>query len=202
MGYKLWSTNELLTSSDVNTYLMKQAVITCTSGTRPASPVAGMHIYETDTSLLRKWNGSVWESTAGGRNAAFVPTLSSTGTSPTLGTGSVRNSWYCTLPGPSILYTFFIKFGTSGVSVGTGNYLVSLPITAAVPFGTTNHSAVGTTQYGDVSAGVVNPGSCFVDPSAGTNLGLISASGSVVSASSPWAWSTSDYLSGSIIYPI
>lgn len=49
MGYKLWAPGELLTSADVNSYLMKQSLISCTSVTRPASPQDGMSIYETDT---------------------------------------------------------------------------------------------------------------------------------------------------------
>ncbi len=33
----------------------------CTSTTRPASPFDGMMIYETDTNLVRIWNGSAWK---------------------------------------------------------------------------------------------------------------------------------------------
>ena len=32
----------------------------CTSSTRPASPYVGQMIFETDTSLLKIWLGSVW----------------------------------------------------------------------------------------------------------------------------------------------
>jgi hypothetical protein len=60
MGYKLWGSGELLTSSDLNNYLSKQAVIVCTSGTRPASPPEGMTVYETDTNLLMCYNGAAW----------------------------------------------------------------------------------------------------------------------------------------------
>lgn len=49
MAYKAWTAGELLTSADVNGYLMNQSVIVCTSGTRPGSPVDGMVIFETDT---------------------------------------------------------------------------------------------------------------------------------------------------------
>lgn len=40
--------------------LAKQVVITCTSGSRPGSPNAGMTIYETDTNRVLCWNGSAW----------------------------------------------------------------------------------------------------------------------------------------------
>lgn len=49
MAFKTFVDGVALPASDLNTYLMKQAVIVCTSGTRPASPIEGMQIYETDT---------------------------------------------------------------------------------------------------------------------------------------------------------
>ena len=52
---------EVLTASDVNTFLIRQAVITCTSTTRPASPTEGMLIYETDTDDYRFYTGSAWK---------------------------------------------------------------------------------------------------------------------------------------------
>lgn len=60
MPFKSFSVSEVLTSSDVNTYLMKQAVITCTSSTRPASPVEGMTIYQTDTDNTWVYDGATW----------------------------------------------------------------------------------------------------------------------------------------------
>jgi hypothetical protein len=50
-------TNELATSSDVQTYLMEQVIISCTSVTRPASPKNGMHIVETDTRNFLRYDG-------------------------------------------------------------------------------------------------------------------------------------------------
>lgn len=61
MAFKDFAVGEILTSSDVDTYLMRQVVIGCTSSTRPASPSQGMHIYETDTNKTMKYNGSLWE---------------------------------------------------------------------------------------------------------------------------------------------
>jgi len=60
MAIKTFSVSEVLTASDVNTYLMKQAVITCTSSTRPSSPVDGMMIYQTDTDNTWSYDGATW----------------------------------------------------------------------------------------------------------------------------------------------
>lgn len=58
MGFKTWAAGDVLTAADVNAYLMKQSVIVCTSGTRPASPIDGMTIYETDTDQLLIYESS------------------------------------------------------------------------------------------------------------------------------------------------
>jgi len=48
-------------SADINTYLMNQMIIVCTSSTRPSTPVEGMHIWETDTKALLVRVGSSWK---------------------------------------------------------------------------------------------------------------------------------------------
>lgn len=52
---------ETLTSSDVNSYLMTQCVINCTSTTRPVSPSDGWFIYETDTQRRMLYSDSAWK---------------------------------------------------------------------------------------------------------------------------------------------
>src|ERR1043165_1857647 len=101
MGFKLWATNELLTSSDVNTYLAKQVTVVCTSGTHPSSPPTGMHAYETDSKGLVKWNGTAWEPVMNSR-ATYTPVLTAATTNPTLGTGSVSQAWWNWEPGPAV----------------------------------------------------------------------------------------------------
>lgn len=58
MAFKTFTAGAVLTASDVNTYLAKQAVIVCTSTTRPSSPPEGMVIYETDTDKMLTYTTS------------------------------------------------------------------------------------------------------------------------------------------------
>lgn len=48
----------------------------CTSSTRPATPVAGQVIYETDTHLTYVWDGvlAAWQIAGGPRSGAGAPT--------------------------------------------------------------------------------------------------------------------------------
>jgi hypothetical protein len=52
MPFKTFTDGTTLPASDLNTYLAKQAVIVCTSTTRPSSPPVGMTIWETDTARM------------------------------------------------------------------------------------------------------------------------------------------------------
>lgn len=52
--------NAVPTSSQWNANLRDQVITQCTSGTRPASPVEGQHIDESDTERLMRYNGSAW----------------------------------------------------------------------------------------------------------------------------------------------
>jgi C1q domain len=46
----------------------------CISTNRPSNPYDGMVIYETDTDLVRVWNGSAWKSIASTNGATFDST--------------------------------------------------------------------------------------------------------------------------------
>lgn len=60
MGYKTFADGDVLTAGDVNTYLMRQSVIVCTSVTHPGSLTDGMVNYETDVKKLLLREGSAW----------------------------------------------------------------------------------------------------------------------------------------------
>lgn len=200
MAFKTFAPG-VLTSSDLNTYFMQQAVITCTSGARPSSPVEGMTIYETDTDRYATWSGSAWE--AGdypGAWRSYDATLISggAGTDWAIGNGTVVSK-YCRV-NRLVGVWFRITFGTT-TTFGTKFLNISLP------FNTTF-----TTE--DVYAG----NSLAKDTSAGTNFALIvgviqnrasfgalAASGTYASfdqvrSTVPMTWASTDVLSGSFYY--
>ena len=61
---------------------------------------------------------------------SYTPSLTSSGTTPTLGTGSIATGKYKKI-GKTVFGWAKIEFGTSGVSAGTGIYRISLPIASA-----------------------------------------------------------------------
>lgn len=60
MGFIDFATDDVLTEESIDT-IMRQTVIPCTSGTRPASPHEGMTVYETDTDVIAVYTGSGWK---------------------------------------------------------------------------------------------------------------------------------------------
>jgi len=92
MPKKTFAIGEVLTSSDVNTYLMNQSVMVFTnSAARTAaipSPTAGMVTYLTGTNAVESYNGSAWVSVGGG----VTSLTAGTGVSVSGSTGAVTVS--------------------------------------------------------------------------------------------------------------
>jgi hypothetical protein len=69
-GFKTFSAGEVLLASEVNTFLMQQAVMVFGSSavraTAIPSPSEGMLCYLTDTNAVEKYTGSDWEAVAAG----------------------------------------------------------------------------------------------------------------------------------------
>ena len=73
-GYRTFSAGEVLTASNVQTYLMDQAIPVFASSTaRDAaitSPAEGQHCFLKDTDALQYYTGSAWVA-AGGASVGF-----------------------------------------------------------------------------------------------------------------------------------
>lgn len=127
-------TPSVLTSADLNDYLMKQSVITCTSGTRPSSPVEGMTIYETDTDCYVTWNGSAWVHDLGGTWRTYTPTFSGM----SLGNGTMQAKY--SVIGKTVNVTLAVFAGSTTTYSGT--IAIGLPRATASWY--SGSSAIGT----------------------------------------------------------
>jgi hypothetical protein len=153
------------------------------------------------TNSIYIYDGTSWQLKAFlsnlGQRQVFTPTLTAATTNPTMGSGAIRVGWYVYLPGLSILYNFFIGFGTSGAAPGSGSYAVSLPVAQGNPNAGAGIPAVGVCQMADASSGFFKTTSCFSLSNANT-LGMVGDS--PVNQGYPWTWANGDYIAGQIIY--
>jgi hypothetical protein len=201
MGYKLWATNELLTSSDVNTYLAKQAVIVTTSGSKPTPPVNGMLVFETDTNNYVAYSStlSAWIVLGKTITGTYTPALTGATTNPNLGTGGSILGRYTLWNGTWCAVRVGIQWGTSGTA-GSGQYLISLPFTTNSNI-TVGVSNVGSVLMRDASAGpALASGVCYAAASSSTMAIFADTSGGVTNAV-PWTWGGSgDYITATLTY--
>jgi hypothetical protein len=127
MAFKTFASG-VLTSSDVNTFLMRQAVITCTSSTRPASPSEGMTIYETDTDVVRIYSGSTWDVAFDVPVKTYTPNLLGTGWS--IGNGIIQARQRRL--GNFVFINVEIQFGSTS-TFGAGGLQVTLQFQSRNP---------------------------------------------------------------------
>lgn len=129
-----------------------QSLMVCTSSTRPASPAAGWHIYETDTKKILVHDGTAWRENIFGSAAwtSWTPTVTQ-GTTITLGSNSCKymTSGKVTLARGTILLNstgtsgseLLVSLPNTGVSIGIS---VSTFGTSIGPIGTATFSHGGT----------------------------------------------------------
>lgn len=107
MGYKLFSTGEVLTASNVNSLLMNQTVMVFADSAARTTALsgvlsAGMICYLTSTNSLETYNGSAW-------------TANGTGDVTLTGTQTLTNKTL-TLP---IINNFILGYSTTATAAGT-----------------------------------------------------------------------------------
>jgi hypothetical protein len=204
MAFKTFAPG-VLTSSDVNTFLMRQAVIVCTSSTRPGSPNEGMTIYETDTDRYKTYSGTAWED--GFKSGAFIAgsaTLQSggAGTDWVLGNGTIDHRFQKV--GRFVFHEIKVTFGSTSV-FGTKSLSIRISPEVALP----SNRLLGYLEAWDESANIRYPGSLFRGASAGgvtdCGLGIFPASGTFTTGDTiintrPFTWASGDELSMHISY--
>lgn len=204
MAFKTFSPG-VLTSSDVNTFLMRQSVIVCTAATRPASPNEGMTIYETDTDLFLVWSGSAWINVLrSGAWQTFTPTLQvlvGSGTDWVIGNGTINGRY---LQVGNLVQVFIeVVFGSTS-TYGTGSLaLGNLPINIAAPVST--DPAIGTSQLRDASLTTLYPGTVYRRGNNGATLwtyltNATYATSTNISNTVPFTWANGDSISATFVY--
>lgn len=103
-------------------------IIVCTSGTRPAAPIEGTVVYETDTDMVQLYSGSAWVEWH--RNSAWtsysVTFSSSSGDAPLIGNGVVTGRYRRS--GSTLHFFVNLLWGsTTQISVNTGPFRFNLP---------------------------------------------------------------------------
>lgn len=134
-----------LPAATYNANVRDQVITTCTSGTRPATPVEGQTIYETDTDLLLTYSGAAWVPFAGpiSGGTSFTPQIDQ-GASTNIAK-TVNYSDWCYFGFKRISWAFDLAL-TAG---GTAGSLVSLTVPATMA---NQYTAKGAGQLFDTSA--------------------------------------------------
>lgn len=147
LGAKTFAAGDVLTATDVNGYLMQQAVaVFATTGARTTaipSPSAGMTSYITGTNTLEAYNGSAWVAVNSlGAWTAYTPAISG-GASPawTIGNGTIAGS-YAQI-GKTVHFKGSLAIGST-TTVGNASLTITLPVTSAAADANSVFAMTGT----------------------------------------------------------
>jgi len=134
----------------------------------------------------------------------YTPDLVAATTNPNLGSGAIRmGTW--SRQGELCVGRFYVRFGTSGVNPGAGEYYMSLPVPVAV--GGFPRVVLGSGWIRDANATFpAGVAPIVIDLALGTDptgsvARFIVESTQTVRSSGPWTWAAGDELMGEFSYP-
>lgn len=174
MPYRVFPSGQYPSAEIIQKYLMDQAVIVCTSTTRPGVPVTGMVIFEQDTGQFRVWVGGIWNRFAATTDWDESGNLVVTGTMSTTGQATVGGG--LTVTGDSV------TIGGFGVNRLVDGKTVSVVSTSGAIGGTATAIPGANAQNTSVIAGRAYRASGMVSVSgtlAGSRFALELWNGSV-----------------------
>ena len=152
-GYKLWSTGEVVTAANVNTYLQQQTVMVFASAAARTTALSGvlaegMVSYRTDSKVLEVYNGTSWVDFTG--DITGITTAANSGLSGGGTSGNITLTLATTAKGDVLVGT---GSGTAAVlPVGTTNQtiIVDSTTTTGLKFASSAQSLM--TAKGDILA--------------------------------------------------
>ena len=137
LGFKTFTTGEVLTAADTNGYLMQGVLVFATAAARDAaitSPQEGQCCYLKDTDVIQSYSGSAWVTkSASGSASGLTLITSSTFTSvssvslPNSTFSSTYDNYYLTVnfTSGSASGDSFVRFRTSGTDNSSASYFVT-----------------------------------------------------------------------------
>ena len=173
LGFKTFTTGEVLTAADTNGYLMQGVLVFASSATRASaitSPQEGQYSYLKDTDALEYYNGSAWTGAPVGDITA-VTTAAGSGLSGGASSGAVALSLSSSYSAKTSAYTFlagdeYNLFSMNNAATAQFN----------IPTDATYNFAVGTefnvfwiTGVGQPTVGAVTPGTTTVISTGATS---------------------------------
>ena len=180
-GFHTFVTGEVLTAANMNNYVEQQVIAQVTSATRPASPVAGQTIYQTDNNLKLVYDGTAWATET--PVSAFVATqqtttsttftdLSTVGPSVSVQTNTsalVTLSSYMTSSATGAIASFAVSGATTiaASSNQTSGFVLQMTISSA---NTPQETLTSTFLITSLTAGVNTFKMQYENAAAGTAL--------------------------------
>ena len=166
LGFKTFTTGEVLTAADTNGYLMQGVLVFASSAARASaitSPQEGQYSFLKDTDALEYYTGSAWVGAPVGDITA-VTTAAGSGLSGGASSGAVALSLSSSYTAKTAAYTFVAgdEYNLFSMNAGTS-------VQFNIPTDATYNFAVGTefnvfwiTGVGQPTIGAVTPGTTAV----------------------------------------
>ena len=166
LGFKTFTTGEVLTAADTNGYLMQGVLVFASSAARASaitSPQEGQYSFLKDTDALEYYTGSAWVGAPVGDITA-VTTAAGSGLSGGASSGAVALSLASSYSAKTAAYTF-----VAGDEYNLFSMNAATSVQFNIPTDATYNFAVGTefnvfwiTGVGQPTIGAVTPGTTAV----------------------------------------
>ena len=173
LGFKTFTTGEVLTAADTNGYLMQGVLVFASSAARASaitSPQEGQYSYLKDTDALEYYNSSAWVGAPVGDITA-VTTAAGSGLSGGASSGAVALSLSSSYSAKTAAYTF-----VAGDEYNLFSMNAATSVQFNIPTDATYNFAVGTefnvfwiTGVGQPTIGAVTPGTTAVISTGATS---------------------------------
>ena len=127
----------------------------------------------------------------------YTPTWTATTTNPVIGNGTITGRY--SLVNKTVTAQIYISMGST-TTYGSGNFLLTLPVTAATTLG--SFAALGSAWYYDASANNATTGIANVNNGSTTIFGLryTGTNAGNVTAIAPYTWASGDFITATIQY--